>query len=145
MGKFLLVVFALIVFAIGYGATKNDSASPSSRYDPVANTEAKRRWAVSDHRDQANNITIEKWSWHKGGFDNVMIATFTLRNTNDVAVKDIVISCEHLAPSGTTIDTSTRTVYEAIKPKASKTIKNFNMGLIHTQAARSSCVVKDFS
>jgi hypothetical protein len=81
----------------------------------------------------------------KAGFNNVMIGTFSVRNTNPFAVKDIVIICQHFAPSGTLIDSNTRTVYQAIKPKASLTVANFNMGFIHTQAQKSSCRVVGFT
>jgi hypothetical protein len=74
-----------------------------------------------------------------------MIGTFALRNTNPFAVKDIVITCQHFAPSGTLIDSNTRTVYQAIKPKASITVADFNMGFIHTQARKSSCRVAGFT
>jgi hypothetical protein len=73
-----------------------------------------------------------------------MIGTFTIKNTNDFGVKDVVILCEHFAPSGTLIDRNTKTIYQSIKPKSAVTIRDFSMGFLHTQAAKSSCAVKDF-
>ncbi|HEX3117195.1 MAG TPA: hypothetical protein VHQ48_17130 [Bradyrhizobium sp.] len=112
---------------------------------PAANAIAIKRWAASDRQDQIAAIKIEKWSWKKGGFDSVMIGTFTIKNSNDFGVKDIVLNCEHFAPSGTLIDSNTRTVYQSIKPKSSITVRDFNMGFLHTQATRSSCSVTNFS
>jgi hypothetical protein len=112
---------------------------------PAANAIATKRWAESDKQDQLAAIKIEKWSWKKAGFDNVMIGTFTIKNANDFGVKDIVLNCQHYAPSGTLIDSNVRTIYQAIKPKSSITIKDFNMGFVHTQAAKSSCSVTNFT
>jgi hypothetical protein len=132
-------------FARFYAAVRDPvPPTPFDPHDPVANAAAAKRWAERDRLDQVANVKILKWSWKKGGFNNVMIGTFTLQNTNDFGVKDIVISCKHFAPSGTLIDSNTRTVYQAIKSKGSLTVKDFNMGLLHTQAAQSSCSVKDF-
>ena len=86
-------------------------------------------------------VTIENTSWSKGGFDNVMITNFSIRNSSSFAVKDIGIRCDHSAPSGTHIDSNTRTIYERIEPKKSKQFTNFNMGFIHSQATRTSCAV----
>jgi hypothetical protein len=150
----LRVILALIVVGLAwaaYTASQNhDAPAPTVAKgippdkSPAANEAARKRWAESDRLEQVRNIKLEKWSWKKGGFDNVMIGTFTIQNANDFGVKDVVISCEHFAPSGTLIDRNTKTVYQAIKAKSSVTVKDFNMGLLHTQAAKSSCAVKDF-
>jgi hypothetical protein len=84
-------------------------------------------------------VTIENFSWSKEGFGTVMEATFTIGNALQWAVKDIEIRCEHAAPSGTRIDSNTRTIYERIEAKGIRTIRNFNMGFIHSQATRSTC------
>src|SRR5215218_4144276 len=87
-------------------------------------------------------IKIEKFSWKKGGFDNVMIATFKFRNDNDFAIKDIEVTCRHAAESGTYIDRNTRTIYQIVKAKSSRVVAEFSMGFVHSQAARSGCTVE---
>jgi len=84
---------------------------------------------------------LVKFSWRKEAFDNVMVATFTIRNNSPDDVKDIEIGCEHSAPSGTVIDRNTRTIYEVVKAHATRTFADFNMGFIHSQAARSGCKI----
>lgn len=86
-------------------------------------------------------VTIERFSWSTGGFGSVMEANFTIQNALPWAVKDIEIRCEHTAPSGTTIDSNTRTIYERIGAREFRTITKFNMGFIHSQATRSGCRV----
>lgn len=86
-----------------------------------------------------NYVKIENFSWSKDGFDTVMVANFSIANKLPWAVKDIVVRCIHDAPSGTRIDTNTRTIYERIEAKQTKRINRFSMGFIHSQAARSGC------
>jgi len=82
-----------------------------------------------------------KYDWKKGGFDTVMIADFTITNKNSFSIKDIGISCEHYAQSGTRIDSNQNTIYQTVGAGKTKKIKDFNMGFIHSQAASSSCKV----
>lgn len=123
-----ILIVAAGIGLIGYSATKNDNAADRARSDPIANAEAKKRWSEIDRQEQVRKISIKKCTWHKGGFNNVMIATFALQNNNSFGVKDIVVRCEHYAPSGTLIYTNTRTIYQAIKPMSSITVRDFNMG-----------------
>jgi len=86
---------------------------------------------------------ILKYHWWTEDDDNIMEASFKITNPTPYAFKDFEITCNHFAPSGTKIDSNTRTIYQTIKPKSMRTIANFNMGFINTQAARSSCQITD--
>ena len=92
-------------------------------------------------RLQALNNTDLNFTWNSDF--NVMTGTFTITNKNDFEIKDIEIKCYHYAPSGTLIDSNTRTVYEKIPAKGKKTLKDFNMGFIHSQANKSGCIVEN--
>lgn len=140
--KIVFTFIGLVALLIGFSAIREPITIDP--HDPIRNAEAKRRWAEIDRQELISNVKIDKWSWKKGGFDSVMVGTFTLKNVNVFDVKDVVITCQHYAPSGTLLDSNTRTVYQVVKSKASVTIKDFNMGFLHTQASRSSCAVKDF-
>jgi hypothetical protein len=74
---------------------------------------------------------------------SVLEADFTILNKNEYAIKDVKITCAHYAKSGTKIDSNTRTIYEVFPPRKSKTVRDFNMGFIHSQASKSSCEVVD--
>jgi len=100
---------------------------------------AERRRAALFNTDVANV------SWWKAGGGTVMMVSLTIKNSNDFAVKDIEITCEHYANSGTRIDSNTRTIYERIPPKGNKAIKEFSMGFIHSQAARTGCRVTNLA
>jgi hypothetical protein len=83
------------------------------------------------------------FSWHKDGFGNIMIADFTLKNPTQYRFKDFEIKCTHSAPSGTVIDSNTRTIYEIVEPRSTKVVKDMNMGFIHSQASKSNCAIID--
>ena len=85
------------------------------------------------------------FKWGKGGFGSIMKADFTINNPTNYRVKDLELECTHSAPSGTVIDSNTRTIYEVVDPKSKKVIKNFNMGFIHSQASSSSCRITDLT
>jgi len=74
-----------------------------------------------------------------------MIANFTVHNPTQFRFKDFEIKCTHFAPSGTEIDSNTRTIYEIVNPNSTKTVTGMNMGFIQTQAARSSCQITDLT
>jgi hypothetical protein len=96
-----------------------------------------------DPSEQALQTTkLEAFSWYKEGFGSIMMANFAIRNNGDLAVKDVEIECTHSAPSGTEIDSNTRTVYEIIPAHRRRQFHNFNMGFIAEQVAGSSCEIK---
>jgi hypothetical protein len=94
-------------------------------------------------KDEALKAIKLDFKWRKSGFDNVMEADFTITNPTPYTIKDIEITCVHFAPSRTQIDSNRRTIYERIKPKSKKIIKDFNMGFIHSQAKSSACSITD--
>lgn len=81
------------------------------------------------------------YKWGKSAFDMVMEVDFTFTNRSPYPAKDITVTCTHFAPSGTEIDSNTRTIYEIIPAKGKKLIKKFNMGFIHTQATSTTCKI----
>jgi len=64
--------------------------------------------------DVLETISIKNFSWHKGGFQNVMILTATGENKGQRTVKYIKITCTHSAKSCTVIDRNRQTIFETI-------------------------------
>jgi hypothetical protein len=96
-------------------------------------------------RLERQKVQIADFSWTKDESGTFMIASFVVENRSRSNVKDIEVTCRHFAPSGTEIDSNTRTIYEIIPAGRRLTIKNFNMGFIHSQAQRSQAEVTDFT
>lgn len=99
--------------------------------------------AAADPKQVALRDVKLDFKWAKGGFGSVMLADFTIDNPTPYTIKDIEVKCVHSAPSGTEIDSNTRTIYEMVKPKSKKVVRAFNMGLINSQASSSACRIED--
>jgi hypothetical protein len=91
--------------------------------------------------DYGKAVLLSDFSWRKGGFDTVFIANFTLKNLNDKPVRDIEISCEARAPSGTLLGNPTTVVYDRLMPNKPKKFRDISVGFVHSQAQRASCEV----
>ena len=74
-----------------------------------------------------------------------MQASFRINNHSSHSIKDIKIAAVLYGPSGTKVDSSTRTIYEVIDGESGKTIKDFNMGFIHSQSSGVQAFIVDFS
>jgi hypothetical protein len=83
------------------------------------------------------------FKWHTDGFGNIMMANFTIKNPTQYRFKDFEIKCTHSAPSGTVIDSNSRTIYQTVEPISTKVIREMNMGFINSQATRSGCQITD--
>ncbi|MCE5997392.1 zinc ribbon domain-containing protein [Acinetobacter nosocomialis] len=94
-------------------------------------------------KEEALKNTALDYNWAKAGFDNVMLVDFKITNNSKYDIKDITVECEHYSNSKTKIDSNTRVIYEIVKAGQTKTLKEFNMGFIHSQAASSSCGITD--
>lgn len=84
------------------------------------------------------------YKWKKDQFGVLMVADFTFHNDSARPIKDITITCTHSAPSGTEIDSNTRTIYEIVPARSSRVIKDFDMGFIHSQATSTTCKIDDY-
>jgi len=109
--------------------------------DKVAHYAGRQREAQGMKTNPSRYVKIVDFSWHTDGFGSVMVATFTIKNSLPVSVKDIEVECTHSASSGTVIDSNQRTIFEIIKSGQTRTFRDFNMGFIHSQAKRSGCII----
>lgn len=83
------------------------------------------------------------FTWKSSVGGNIMEANFVVNNKGKRAVKDVKITCDLYAKSGTRIDKNTRTLYDVFKAGAKKTVRDVNMGFIHSQAQSARCKVVD--
>jgi hypothetical protein len=148
--KGLAVTPSLNLDALNRGYQRLNYLDPTNqeyknKLDAVSKQMEAREQKNRLERDQADSperyMKIENFSWSKGGFDTVMIANFSIRNTLPWSVKDVKIRCKHSAPSGTVIEENTQTIYEVVGAHQIKPLTNISMGFIHSQASRSGCEV----
>lgn len=128
-----VVALAFLILLATGSTGGNTSSSSSTAPDPPSARELARP-----------RVDLKLNSWNKTGFGSIMEIDVTITNMNDRSIKDIEIECKHSAPSGTVIDSNSKTLYEVIGPNAIRRFRNFNMGFIHSQAERSGCEIKDF-
>ena len=80
-------------------------------------------------------------SWHKGGFNNIMMLNATVQNSGKRDVKNIKVVCDHSSKGETKIDSNAATIYGPFPAGKSKSIHEVDMGLFHEQAAGTSCSI----
>jgi membrane protein implicated in regulation of membrane protease activity len=117
------------------------SASTSASSDKVQATKEK----PISRTEALANLTINGLHWRKNGFGTIMTASFVLHNGNTFPVKDLTVTCNHTANSGTKIDSNTRTIYELIGANGYHSVNDMNMGFIHSAVSSSTCRVTSFS
>lgn len=89
-------------------------------------------------------VVLKKSSATKEGFGTVFVGTFTIKNENAYAVKDIEITCEHYGRRGMKLSTTSKTIHDALKAGQTRTFRDVNVGFISDQAERYSCEISGF-
>lgn len=120
------------------------SIASSTAVTPTSASSAKASPTASViSREDAKGMVSLDYKWSKDGFGTIMMVDFVFTNKSPYPAKDLTVTCTHYAPSGTVIDSNTRTIYEIIPAKRTKKVNDFNMGFIHSQAASSICKIDD--
>jgi hypothetical protein len=88
----------------------------------------------------ADRLKISSQRWRRGGLGSKALVTFTLRNRNDYAVKDIEISCAFSRGDGSHVTDRTRVIHDTVKTKGRKTFASVHIGFININANRAKCV-----
>lgn len=135
-GGALVVVYT--AFVIGQPeADRPESVSDFARTPSVSLS----RERTDSPRNQALSQVKLKFTWRRGGFGTAMIADFVITNPSPWRIKDMEVTCDHFGPSGTKIDSNVRTIYQTVEPGETKKVDEFNMGIMHAQATKSSCSI----
>lgn len=143
-----IAILLALTFVVFYLASNSSGPAPSNATatKPLAKMTAAelpppRVW--TEDPKPKDKLTIEKQSWHLGGFGSVAIFKFTVSNANDYLVKDIRFRCSFYGKSGTTLTETTKTIYDVVKPKAKKTFSDISIGFVDSQSARGGCSIED--
>ena len=118
--------------------TTQAAATPSQ---PIA---APADAALSPASEQAaipvvNGLKISSQSWRRGGLGSNALFTFTLRNTNDYAVKDVEIHCAFTRKDGSHLTDRTRVIPDTIEMKSRKTFTRMHVGFVNVNASKAIC------
>jgi hypothetical protein len=94
---------------------------------------------AAQEADPLNGLKISSQSWRRGGLGSKALVTFTLRNANDYAVRDIAISCAFTRRDGSHLTDRTRTLPDTVNMKSKKTFARMHVGFVNVNASRAKC------
>lgn len=86
-----------------------------------------------------DGLKISSQFWRRGGLGSNALVTFTLRNGNDYAVKDIEISCAFARRDGTHMTDRTRTIHDTVNMKSRRTFARLHIGFVNINAGQAKC------
>jgi hypothetical protein len=86
-----------------------------------------------------DKIRISSQSWRRGGLGSKALVTFTLRNENNFAVKDIEILCSFSRSDGSHLTDRTRLIPDTIDMRSRKFFARMHVGFVNVYADRARC------
>jgi len=86
-----------------------------------------------------DGLKISSQSWRRGGLGSKALVTFTLRNGNDYAVKDIEITCAFNRRDGSHLTDRTRVIRDTVNMKSRKTFARMHVGFVNVNANKAKC------
>lgn len=86
-----------------------------------------------------DGLTISSQTWRRGGLGSKALVTFTLRNANDYAVKDIEIACAFARPDGSHLTDRRRVIADTVSMKSRKTYSGMLIGFVNVNANKAKC------
>jgi hypothetical protein len=89
----------------------------------------------------AAKLRISEQSWQRTGLGSNAQATFTLRNDNVYAVKDIEIACAFARRDGSHLTDRKRRIPVTVDSKTRKRIARLHVGFVNVHANRINCSV----
>jgi hypothetical protein len=118
-------------------ATSPAQATPPTQESSLnpATTEA----IAPEPTTPVDGLKISSQSWRRGGLGSKALITFTLRNANDYAVKDIEIACAFSRRDGSHLTDRTRTIHDVVNMKSRKRFARLHVGFVNVNADKAKC------
>jgi len=88
-----------------------------------------------------DKLRISSQTWRRGGLGSNALITFTIRNNNDYAVKDIEIACAFARGDGSHLTDRTRLLPGTIDMRSRKIFAHLHVGFVNINANRAKCAV----
>jgi hypothetical protein len=86
-----------------------------------------------------DGLKISSQSWRRGGLGSKALVTFTLRNANDYAVKDIEIACTFKRRDGSHLTDRRRVISDTVSMKSRKRYAGMLVGFVNVNANKAKC------
>jgi hypothetical protein len=88
-----------------------------------------------------DGLKISSQSWRRGGLGSKALITFTLRNANDYAIKDIEIACSFTRRDGRHLTDRKRLIGDTVEMKSRKTFAKMHVGFVNVNADKAKCAL----
>jgi hypothetical protein len=86
-----------------------------------------------------DRLRISSQTWRRGGLGSKALVTFTLRNDNDYAVKDVEIVCAFTRRDGSHLTDRRRVLADPVSMKSRKTFARIPVGFVNVNADQAKC------
>ena len=96
--------------------------------------------ATSVEPPVVNGLKISSQSWRPGGLGSNALVTFTLRNDNAYAVKDIEIACAFSRRDGSHLTDRKRVLPDTVNMKSRRTFARLHIGFVNIYANKAKCM-----
>jgi hypothetical protein len=96
---------------------------------------------VAPANSPLDGLKIVSQSWRRGGLGSKALVTFTLRNANDFAVRDIEIACTFTRRDGSHLTDRRRIIPDTVNMKSRKRYAGMLVGFVNVNANKAKCSV----
>lgn len=115
------------------------STETSPRPATAAAPEAAAPESSVPAKPPVDGLSILSQSWRRGGLGSKALMTFTLRNGNDYAVKDIEIACAFARRDGSHLTDRRRVIPDTVNMKSRKRYSGMLVGFVNVYANKAKC------
>ncbi|AMA58741.1 hypothetical protein [Bradyrhizobium sp. CCGE-LA001] len=151
LGRGLLWLLAVIILGCGVWMllplSKSNSAEPgkpelaveTAPSDDPAAAVSQASEAQTPAMAELGRLRISSQTWRRGGLGSKALVTFTLRNDNDYAVKDVEIVCAFTRRDGSHLTDRSRVLADPVSMKSRKTYAQIPIGFVNVNADQAKC------
>lgn len=90
---------------------------------------------------ELDRLRISSQTWRRGGLGSKALVTFTLRNDNDYAVRDLEIVCAFARRDGSHLTDRSRVLADTVNMNSRKTFARVAIGVVNVNADQAKCSV----
>lgn len=127
--------------AVSLNTAVTSTEQPAEPSQPAAAVGVAPAVAPTAEGSPLDGLKIASQSWRRGGLGSKALVTFTLRNSNDYAVKDIEIACKFTRRDGRHLTDRKRLIGDTIDMKSRKTFAKMHVGFVNVNADKAKCAL----
>ena len=94
---------------------------------------------VPEEKPAIEGLRISSQSWRRGGLGSKALVTFTLRNANGYAVKDVEIACAFARRDGSHLTDRRRVIPDTVNTRSRKVYSGVLVGFVNVNANKAKC------